>query len=41
MSRFYGIKILKGDIAIKDVPKRWRAETQQWLDKNGTNSDTM
>lgn len=41
MARFYGTKILKGDITINNVPSRWRVETQQWIDKNGTNSIVM
>lgn len=41
MARFYGTKILKGDIEIEVVPNRWRTATQKWLDKNGTNSVMM
>ncbi len=38
MGRFYGIKILKGDMTIEDVPKLWRVATEKWLSENGTNS---
>ena len=31
MARFYGTKILKGIIEIENVPKRWRAVTENWL----------
>lgn len=41
MGRFYGIKILNGDMTIEEVPKLWKKATRQWLDKNGTNSDIM
>lgn len=41
MGRFYGVKILNGDMTAEDVPKLWRKVTQQWLDKNGTNSTIM
>ncbi len=34
MGRFYGIKILKGDITIEKVPKLWRAATEKWLAEN-------
>lgn len=37
MAKFYKIKILKGTIKIEDVQKKWKAETQNWMDKNGTN----
>lgn len=36
MARFYGIKILSGDLTIDDVPRLWRKTTQDWLSKNGT-----
>lgn len=41
MGKFYGIKILNRDMTIDDVPKLWKKATQQWLDKNGTNSAVM
>lgn len=31
MARFYGTKILKGDITIDNVPSKWRTETENWL----------
>lgn len=34
MGRFYGIKILKGDITIEEVPKLWRTATEKWLAEN-------
>lgn len=39
MDRFYGIKILNGDMNIKDIPRYWRKITEEWLSENGTNSD--
>lgn len=41
MGRFYGIKILSGDIKIEDIPKYWKKLTEKWLDKNGTNAVVM
>lgn len=38
MARFYGNKILSSAMSLEDVPKLWRAATQDWLDKNGTSS---
>lgn len=38
MGRFYGIKVLNGYMHIEDVPRIWRNATQEWMDKNGTNS---
>lgn len=38
MGRFYGLKILNGDMHIDDVPILWRNVTREWLDKNGTTS---
>lgn len=38
MGRFYGLKILNGDMTIEDVPSLWKKTTQDWLDKNGTTS---
>lgn len=36
MGRFYGLKILNGEISIEDVPRLWKKTTQDWLNKNGT-----
>lgn len=38
MGRFYGLKILNGDMTIENVPRLWKKLTQDWLDKNGTTS---
>jgi hypothetical protein len=38
MGMFYGLKVLNGDMYIEDVPIFWRDATQEWMDKNGTNS---
>lgn len=37
VTRFYGLKILKGELTIDDVPKFWRNKTEQWLNKNANN----
>ena len=34
MGRFYGIKILNGDMKIEDVPKFWKKVTEKWLAEN-------
>lgn len=42
MGRFYGTKILDGDInpatgeawKLEDVPKLWRKATERWLEQN-------
>lgn len=34
MARFYGEKILAGLMTIHQVPKYWRARTEQWLAEN-------
>ena len=42
MARFYGTKIKDGDInrstgnqwTLEDVPDRWRAATEAWLNDN-------
>ncbi len=42
MGAFYGTKIASGEInpktgkawTIDDVPKLWKAKTQQWLDEH-------
>lgn len=31
MGRFYGIKILNGDMTIEDVPRLWREKAQLWI----------
>lgn len=41
MGRFYGLKILKGEITIEDVPRLWKKATQDWLNKNGTTSELL
>ncbi len=38
MGRFYGIKILNGEMMIGEVPKLFRVATEKWLVENGTNS---
>lgn len=37
MSRFYGIKIGKGEMTLDEVPKLWRKKTEQWLLENQEN----
>ena len=45
MARFYGTKILNGEInpktgaawVIEDVPKLWKNQTAAWLQQNGYN----
>lgn len=34
MGRFYGTKILAGEMTLKDVPKLWAAVTEKWLKEN-------
>lgn len=34
MGRFYGMKILAGEMTIDDVPKLWRTVTEKWLNEN-------
>lgn len=34
MGRFYGLKIRNKEMALKDVPKLWRAATEKWLKEN-------
>ncbi len=34
MGRFYGLKILGGNMNIDDVPKLWRKATEKWLKEN-------
>jgi Zn-dependent M32 family carboxypeptidase len=36
MARFYGTKILSGTMTLEDVPKLWKAKTEQWLNQNKT-----
>lgn len=35
MGRFYGIKILNGDMTIDDVPKLWRDKAELWILESG------
>lgn len=39
MGRFYGERINNEEITIEDVPRLWKAVTEKWLDKNGTNKN--
>lgn len=34
MARFYGTKILKGDMTIERVPQKWKVETEIWIMQN-------
>ena len=34
MGRFYGIKILNGNMTIDEVPKLFRKATEKWLEEN-------
>lgn len=34
MGRFYGLRILDGEITLEQVPKLWRTVTEKWLNKN-------
>lgn len=34
MARFYGLKILAGELTVNDVPKLWKAVTEKWLKAN-------
>ena len=34
MPKFYGIKIMNGELSIEDVPKLWRPATEKWLADN-------
>lgn len=34
MGRFYGHKILNGDLTIGEVPKLWKSATEKWLENN-------
>lgn len=36
MGRFYGLKVLNGDMYLENVPRLWRLETEHWLEENGT-----
>lgn len=38
MGRFYGLKILNGEMSIGDVPILWKKSTHGWIGKNGTTS---
>lgn len=32
MGRFYGLKVLEGNMEVGEVPKLWRAATERWLE---------
>lgn len=34
MGKFYGLKIKTGIMAIEEVPKLWKAVTENWLSTN-------
>lgn len=34
MGRFYGVKILLGEMTIEEVPKFWRSSTEKWLEEH-------
>lgn len=34
MAKFYGKKILAGEMDIHQVPKYWRLKVEQWLAEN-------
>ena len=34
MGRFYGEKILDGEMTIDEVPKLWKKSTEKWLKDN-------
>lgn len=38
MGKYYGLKIINGEMNIDEVPRLWKLETQDFLDKNGTTS---
>lgn len=33
MGRFYGLKIVAGEITIDQVPKLWRKAAEKWLEE--------
>ena len=35
MAKFYGLKILGGELTIDEVPKLWRKVTEKWMKENG------
>lgn len=35
MGRFYGTKILNGEMTLDEVPALWRPATEKWLEENG------
>lgn len=39
MGKFYGIKILNGEMYMEDVPSFWKNLVFEWLNKNGTTSE--
>lgn len=34
MGRFYGLKILNGEMTIDDVRAYWRQKVEKWLEEN-------
>lgn len=34
MAKFYGLKILAGELTVNDVPKLWKTVTEKWLKTN-------
>lgn len=34
MAKFYGRRILARKMTLKDVPDRWREETETWIEEN-------
>ena len=34
MGRFYGLKVLNGEMTIEEVPKLWKTATEKWLEEN-------
>lgn len=34
MARFYGLKIINGNITIREVPTLWKNTTENWLKEN-------
>lgn len=35
MAAFYGTKIQAGEMELSEVPKLWKAKTEQWLEEKG------
>ena len=36
MGRFYGTKILNGEMTLEEVPPLWRKSTEKWLQENNS-----